>query len=647
YPAIQAATGCESAVGNPVTVTVNALPTAPSIDNVTACYDGYEHKVDEPDIEGETIVWYKDATGSETVAPSRTDIGTTTVYAAAKITATGCESATRSKVTVEVKRIALVGDITVTGEQTICSGSTTTLTVNSAVENPVYKWYSSQDTDTPFHTGNEYITPELTETATYYISVSGDGVCENIAGDRKYVKVTVNQAPELTSPLKPETILSNSDFNYTAKSSIEGTEFSWKRLDVNGISQTASAGAMDLIAEMLTNLTLQPVEVDYLITLTSPEGCTATQTVTATVYPVLDPPKITSQPPAAITYSVCEQDAKNIEIKAETVAGTTLSYQWYSNTVESFDGVAVSGATDSLFTIPADLPAGNYYYYCEITSMSDFCATVTYSDIIAVTVEPENADFVSIAVNGDLISLQNSVSEYMAECGEFALLDIVSSSKYARITVNGVDYSENHEVQLIKDETEVVVRILACDGATVHEHTLTILKALPSKLLYMRWDDVIAVNRNETNNGNFHKDDILGVRWYKRENPINTTKWFIELDSPETDYRAEINLKGKWHRICGAPVKREAPAKQIIAYPNPILTGETLTVELFAGLEEATMNIYTITGSTVKRNVPLPSKYSTTDIDLNQGIYILEIVAQNKKHGITKRELVKLIVGNY
>jgi hypothetical protein len=643
YPAIKATTGCESAVGNPVTVTVNELPTAPSIDNITASYDGQEHEVIEPAVEGQTIVWYKDATGDETAEPpSRTEVGTITAYAAAKIIATGCESSTRTAVTVTVNRIAIADDITVTGEQTICSGSTTALTANSNIINPEYKWYLSQDADTPFHTGDEYTTPELTGEATYYISVSGDDVNENVTGDRKEVTITVNQIPELISPLELA-IYSGYTFTYTAESSIDGTEFRWERSGIDEISQPASTGETNVISETLTNLTEQSTEVDYLITVTSPDGCTATQTVTVTVYPKSESPKITGVP---VPFSVCDQEIKVLEVTSGTVDGTSLSYQWYSNTVNSIEGgEAVPDAVDSRYRIPGDLPVGKRYYYCMISS--DYYATPVYSEIVTVTVEPNEVNFVSLSVNGEPVSIQSAESEYKAPCGETALLDIVTSSN-ATVIINGVNYSENREIRLVSDktETEVVIYILSCTGDTVYRHILTILHALPSKLLYQRWDDVIAVNRNPENNGNFLKADILGVRWYKREDMFST-KWFIELDSPETDYRAEINLSGKWHKICGAPVRREAPSKQIIAYPNPILTGETLTVELFAGLEEANMNIYTLTGSTVKQNIPLPSKFSTTAIDLDPGLYILEIVAQNKKHGITKRELFKLIVGNY
>jgi hypothetical protein len=100
------ATGCESATRTPVSVTINSLPDAPTANNVTVCYEGKEHAASATVGSGQTVVWYSAATGSTTaIQPRRTESGITTVYAAAKITATGCESATRTQVSVTINSL--------------------------------------------------------------------------------------------------------------------------------------------------------------------------------------------------------------------------------------------------------------------------------------------------------------------------------------------------------------------------------------------------------------------------------------------------------------------------------------------------------------------------------------------------------------
>jgi hypothetical protein len=80
-----------------VTVTINALPGAPSAGNVIACFDGNVHNRQcDRGRRGERGLVQRGDGGSVTTAPTGTGVGTYTAYAAAKIDATGCESATRT-----------------------------------------------------------------------------------------------------------------------------------------------------------------------------------------------------------------------------------------------------------------------------------------------------------------------------------------------------------------------------------------------------------------------------------------------------------------------------------------------------------------------------------------------------------------------
>jgi hypothetical protein len=88
--------------------------------------------------------------------------------------------------------------ITVTGLDTICSGSSASLTATaSGVTSPVFKWYATSTTTDVLYTGATY-SPTLTATGnlityTYYVSVSGANFCEGAANTtaRKAVTVTV------------------------------------------------------------------------------------------------------------------------------------------------------------------------------------------------------------------------------------------------------------------------------------------------------------------------------------------------------------------------------------------------------------------------------------------------------------------------
>jgi gliding motility-associated-like protein len=86
-----------------VAVTINPLPNAPVANNITTNYDGNTHTASANVGNDEIIVWYTEATGGNiTTEPSRSEVGTTTMYAAAKNITTNCESATRTAVTVTI-----------------------------------------------------------------------------------------------------------------------------------------------------------------------------------------------------------------------------------------------------------------------------------------------------------------------------------------------------------------------------------------------------------------------------------------------------------------------------------------------------------------------------------------------------------------
>jgi hypothetical protein len=549
--------------------------------------------------------------------------------------------------TIRVNPFAKNSDI-VSRDTIICSGSTAKLTASSSIANAVYKWYSSQDATTPLYIGDKYTAPELTADTTFYVSVSGDGYCENPAGNRRAVKVKVNPLPELTSSLH-DTIYSGAVFSYAAVSSIAETEFSWIRSGVADILQIGSEGATGIITDTLDNTGKQPVKAIYVITLTSPEGCTATDTVTATVYPKTDPPKIVSQSVENVTYSVCELEHSDVlEVVAETVEGATLSYQWYSNTVESVEGGdSIHGAVDSVFSIPAGLPVGVYYYYCEVRS--EYSATPTYSEIVKVNIEYGEAGLTGLSVNGNRVPIQNSVLEYMAYCDDrdYVEIGIEASSQYAYITVNGVEYVPNFTVPLDADVIELKIRIVSCDELKVAEHTLYIMRAL-SKLIFQRWDNSLAVDLNPDYNGGY--TDLRGVRWYRNdalmkeqllENGVAVRDWIIKLDAQTELYRAEVNVAGRWHRVCGPPVRNE-PVSRV--YPNPVSRGENLTVELSSVTPNRLMNIISLNGSVAQRNIPLSSTVNTINVTgFDPGIYILQII-DNPEQQNTVSKTVKIIV---
>jgi hypothetical protein len=88
---------CDDSDYSAVAWSVLQLPGPPTANDVTVCYDGTPYTGTATGQTGEEVVWYDEAAGgSPASAPSGTEPGTYTAYAAAKNRVTGCESTERT-----------------------------------------------------------------------------------------------------------------------------------------------------------------------------------------------------------------------------------------------------------------------------------------------------------------------------------------------------------------------------------------------------------------------------------------------------------------------------------------------------------------------------------------------------------------------
>jgi uncharacterized repeat protein (TIGR01451 family) len=102
-------TSCESAERTEVRLEIFELPEPPLAMNFETCFDGEEHMATATSTMGTSIVWYTNETGDEPgEQPRGTEPGTYSAWAAAMDTISGCESATRVLVTLEIYELPLV-----------------------------------------------------------------------------------------------------------------------------------------------------------------------------------------------------------------------------------------------------------------------------------------------------------------------------------------------------------------------------------------------------------------------------------------------------------------------------------------------------------------------------------------------------------
>ncbi|OWY20536.1 hypothetical protein BVG80_15665, partial [Sphingobacteriales bacterium TSM_CSM] len=96
---------------------------------------------------------------------------------------------------------------------------------------------------------------------------------------------------------------------------------------------------------------------------------------TMTTWTVVADPTINTQP--LTTQSVCV-GATPTDLTIAATGGTpSLTYQWYSNTVNNnTTGTLISGATNASYT-PSTATPGTLYYYCIVSASGNACNSVT------------------------------------------------------------------------------------------------------------------------------------------------------------------------------------------------------------------------------------------------------------------------------
>lgn len=204
----------------------------------------------------------------------------------------------------------------------VCSNASFIYTPTSSITGTSFLW--TRDTISGIDNLPKYGYGDINETiinntsnpitVKYAFTLSSNG-CTNL--NKQTVFVVVNPIPKINSTTSPASICSGATFNYSATSNTINVLFDWERSYVTGINEALSIGSGN-ISEILTNKTSNVLLVPYIYTL-SANGCSNSETVFATVNPVLVSPDISA--------TICSGSETNIT--SVTLPQNTL-YTWSS-----------------------------------------------------------------------------------------------------------------------------------------------------------------------------------------------------------------------------------------------------------------------------------------------------------------------------
>lgn len=274
---------------------------------------------------GYTVVWYTAATGGTVVAsPTLSAAGTVTYYAASRETATGCESATRTAVTLTITQVP-TASITAGGNTTFCQGGNVVLTANTGGS---YLW------------SNGATTQSITVSAagTFSVQVT-TGSCVSTSPN---TVVTVNPTP-------------------AANISAGGPLTFCQGLNV---VLTASAGSSWLWSNGATTQAITVTSTgNYSVTVTNASGCSATSAATSVT--------VNPNPAAVISAGSATTFCQGGSVVLTANAGA--SYLW-SN-----------GATTQSITING--PVGTANYSVQVTQAGG-CVSSSPNTAVTVNATP-------------------------------------------------------------------------------------------------------------------------------------------------------------------------------------------------------------------------------------------------------------------
>ncbi|KAF2340096.1 Ig-like domain-containing protein, partial [Flavobacterium tistrianum] len=297
------ASGCYSAFSTATTVTVNAIPSAPTASAQTFCSSDNK-KVGDLSPSGVSYKWYSANTGGTLYAGTET-LATGTYYVSQ--TSNGCESS-RTSVSVTVNTTPTAPTASA---QAFCSSDNKKIG-DLSPSGASYKWYSA-NTGGILYTGTEALA-----TGTYYVSQTTNG-CES---SRTSVSVTVNTTP--SAPTASGQTFCASDNKKVSDLSPSGASYKWYSANTGG---TLYSGT-----ETLATGT-------YYVSQTT-NGCESLRTsVSVTV-------NATPSAPTASAQTFCSSDNK----KVSDLSPSGASYKWYS---------ANTGGT--LYAGTETLATGTYY----------------------------------------------------------------------------------------------------------------------------------------------------------------------------------------------------------------------------------------------------------------------------------------------
>ncbi len=308
YVEAVSADGCISPTRATADAVIQSIPGGPTVFDGSRCGPGTVSLSVGGAPSGGDYRWYADESGgssfnnsSSWVTPS---LNATTSYWVSIVTAEQCEGP-RSEITATIYSVPNA-PTSVNGER--CGNGTVDLSANAEVSG-TYNWYETTFSTTIIHSGQQFTTPTLTDSRSYWVSITDGNGCES---PRTEVLATLNPVPSAPDAVSVGRC-GPGEVTIMASGGIENAVYKWYDNPTGG-------------SALYTGAIYEPdvtVTRNFYVSATSPEICTSTSrtAVTVTIHPF-------PGPPVTFDNSRCGDGSVMLNAGGAQADG---SYRWYEN----------------------------------------------------------------------------------------------------------------------------------------------------------------------------------------------------------------------------------------------------------------------------------------------------------------------------
>ncbi len=419
-----------SATSNAATLTVNAAVTAPAIttqpsSQTVTVGQTATFTVGATGTSPMTYQWSKNgaaisgATSSTYTTPAETTSDNNAQLDVVVSNSAGVATSNAATLTVNAA-VTAPAITTQPSSQTVTAGQTATFTVGATGTSPMTYQWSKNGAPISGATSSTYTTPAETTSDN---NAQFDVVVSNTAGSAtsNAATLTVNAAvtaPAITTQPSSQTVTAGQTATFTvAATGTSPMTYQWSK---NGAAISgATSSTYTTPAE-----TTSDNSAKFTAVVTNSAGSATSNAATLTVNAAVTAPAITTQPSS---QSVTAGQTATFTVGA---TGTSpMTYQWSKN------GAAISGATSSTYTTPAETTGDNNAKFTAVVTNSAGSAT---SNVATLTVNAAtltlNASSSSLSFGSVTLSTTSSQNVTLTNAGN-------STVTVSGVTISGAGFN--------------------------------------------------------------------------------------------------------------------------------------------------------------------------------------------------------------